>query len=57
MKKEPYLKPEIESEDIEPGTLLAKGSPPAGNIIIPPPDKQDWYGDGYHLSKLLKHFP
>jgi hypothetical protein len=28
MQKEPYLKPEIKSEVLEPGTLLAK---PSGN--------------------------
>jgi hypothetical protein len=34
MKKEPYLKPEIKSEDLEPGTLLANGSPGGGSILI-----------------------
>jgi hypothetical protein len=36
MKKELYLKPEVQSEDLEPGTLLAKGSPPGGGNTHPP---------------------
>jgi hypothetical protein len=33
MKKEPYLKPEIKAEDLEPGTLLAVASPGGTNNL------------------------
>ena len=49
MKKEPYLKPEVQSEDLEPGTLLAKGSPP-----IHPPKIQDLPGNGGNLKSSQK---
>ena len=34
MEKETYLKPEIKHEDLEPGTLLANGSPGGGSILV-----------------------
>lgn len=36
MTKETYLKPEITSETLEPGTLLVAGSPVDGNGGPPP---------------------
>ena len=57
MKKQEYAKPEVKSEVIEPGTLLAKGSPPGGGGNIHPPKPQHQHGDGGNLKSSQKFSP